>query len=84
MLSAVGAYNTFRRLLRPALHQELENKELQHANQAVISIWIGLDASPAALWGMAGENYWISTDYEHAREGLYHPEVSMTFCSDVD
>ena len=73
--TAAGAYNTYRRLLQPPLHQELESKELRHAGQAVISVWLCLDASPAQLWGMAGENYWISSHYQHDAEGLYHPEV---------
>ncbi|KFM22873.1 Putative all-trans-retinol 13,14-reductase [Auxenochlorella protothecoides] len=53
----------------------ISDTRLQHAGHAVISIWLGLDASPRELYGMHGENRWISADYRHSQARLYDPKV---------
>ncbi|KDD74348.1 hypothetical protein H632_c1382p0, partial [Helicosporidium sp. ATCC 50920] len=73
VVSAAGAYVTFRQLLREPIHPCLEDKTMQSAGCGCAALYFGLDCDPSEVWGVKGENLWISSDYEHSSHSMYDP-----------
>ena len=66
IVSGVGAYNTYGKLLRPGAHSTNLAPLLDLAQQAPTTMvaYIGFRDDPRKL-GFAGENHWISESYDH-------------------
>jgi len=65
IISSVGAFDTFTRLLpKNTIHSKLSEINDFPIEQSISTLYIGLKESPERL-GVKGENYWIFDSYNH-------------------
>ncbi|MBX7057382.1 MAG: NAD(P)/FAD-dependent oxidoreductase [Leptospirales bacterium] len=86
VISDAGAYNTFLRLLPPAVEIPFRSA-LAELRQGVscVTLYLGFDEDPRRL-GFQGENYWIYDDYDHdaifsRRQDVLQGKISAAYLS---
>lgn len=63
--SNIGAYNTFKYLLKDYTKpSELESLEAMQTGDSAVSLYVGLNSDPTKL-GFSGKNIWICGGYDH-------------------
>ena len=84
IISNVGAYNTYCKLIHPNINIPFRN-EIKNAVSSLSAntLYLGLKESPEKL-GIKGENCWIFTSYDHSKtfeESKTSEEIHSAFVS---
>ncbi len=83
IISNVGAYNTYNRLLKPEINIPFraEVTGLDKNGLSSVTLYLGLKDSPEKI-GIKGENYWLFADYDHdkmVQRQMDSDEININF-----